>query len=124
MRTTRIERVLQDMLVPVTGSVDVGVTDEDIQQVSVWVTPSYAGFLAGRRGRDVRIMQRQPTAFSSVGPGKFAVQELIGHAVTTVQNLIEAGVPANIALRFLPHEVYLEVSKPRRLRKSGKRTKR
>ncbi|MCR4333863.1 MAG: hypothetical protein NUV60_02520 [Patescibacteria group bacterium] len=99
-------------MVETRGKVDVGHTDQLIKKVSVTVTPNYAAWLAKEKGRDVRIMQTAGMgALSSHGDGKFAVQTLISTSFAVVQNLVEAGVPEEVAYKLLPHEVYLLLPK-------------
>lgn len=52
-------------------------------------------------------------SLSSSGPGKFAVQTLISTSFAVVENLVEAGVPKDVAYKLLPHEIYLLLSQSR-----------
>ncbi len=100
------EKIIEDTLVEVTGVRDVGLMDPFYEEVSVTIPPKYAEWLS--QNADVSIMQPDngASAFSSIGPGKFAVQHLVSLALGIVRNLIEAGVPESIALEFLPHDIY------------------
>jgi hypothetical protein len=99
---------IRDALVGKSGTVDVGHTDPAYKSVGVEVTPGYAKWLEQNKGKDVLVMQTQGIgSFSSHGPGKFAVQSLVLMSLKIVENLIEAGVPEEVALRLLPHELYI-----------------
>lgn len=95
----------REMLVETRGLIDVGSVNPVVKEVCVRVTPGYAEWLK-REGKDVAIMQSQFGAFSNTGPGKFAVQNLVLYCLKHVENLIDAGVPQEVALKLLPHEIY------------------
>jgi hypothetical protein len=92
------------------GKVDIGHTDEHLMDVKVRVTPKYMEWLKGRGGRDVSMMLPSMSgggAFSSTGAAKFGVQHLLQQTVRIVQNLLEAGVPEDVALGLLPYEIVM-----------------
>ncbi len=106
-----LERVARDVLVETRGMIDQGFMDPCVQQVSVRITPGYAEWLE-QKGCDVSIMQPgNAGAYSNCGPGKFAVETLVNLCLGIVKNLIEVGVPKEVALKLLPHEIYEHLSK-------------
>lgn len=77
--------------------------------LDVHVTPSYAAWLAKRRG-DVASDLRFGTE------GKMAVQSILQHSLDAVDMLLERGVDPEIALLLLPHEIYVVVTEAYRER--------
>lgn len=93
----------------VPGTVDLGLEDPHNVGVSVTITPGYDAWLKSRGGEDVKIMLPSPSgggAWSSSGPAKHGVQLLINMATHLVENLIDAGVPDEVAAQLLPKELY------------------
>lgn len=113
-----IRSKIQSALVQFPDKVDIGLWDPNVIDTEVSVTPEYADWLK-KNGKDVTSMQAVPASFSGIGPGKFAVQALINFSLSTVEALVKAGVPKEVALGLLPHTVYVRLAARREERKAA-----
>lgn len=90
---------LRKFLPTATGYVDMGLLYELIKEIPIVITPEYAKWLESNE--DPNIILGDTTA-----PGKHFVQEAIFNNWAIVRMLIEKGVPEEVALGLLPHELY------------------
>jgi hypothetical protein len=108
-----LRKRLYSILQTLPASMDIGITDDHIVKTTVKVTPGYAEWVASRSGEDVSVMLPSPSgggAFSAIGAGRWGVQAVVYLSIGVIVRLVEAGVPEDVALRLLPHELYMALT--------------
>jgi hypothetical protein len=93
-----IWEAVQKHLVALDAQVDVGMCDEHIIDVTRNVTPAYAKWL--EENDEIEMCDGGTT-----GPGRHYVEKLIYYNLRIVSALLEKGVPAEVVLPLLPHEI-------------------